>query len=176
MNKPADPLDKMLAALPRQITPPLSVWTGIAAAIRPPRPARWPLALAASLAVVEVAVTLMWTLTHPTGASQVAMAPSSSQQLTAVSFSAPDRGGYRRARADIEKLFQERLALLRPESRAKIEKNLQIIRDANEEIRRALEADPASPLLLEILQNTDQQEFDLYESVVRNTEPVMRST
>jgi len=176
MNMPSDPIDRHLAMLPREISPPGSVWAGIAAAIRPPRPARWPLALAASLAVAEVAVTLMWTLTHPAGAPQVSMAPSSSQELTAVSFSTPDRGGYQRTRNDIEKLFQERLELLRPESRAKIEKNLQIIRDANEEIRRALEADPASPLLLEILQNTDQQEFDLYESVVRNTEPAMRST
>jgi hypothetical protein len=176
MNMPSDLIDKHLAALPREISPPGSVWGGIAAAISPPRPSRWPVALAASLVVAELAVTLMWSMTHPATAPLVAHEPSSSREVTVVSFVAPNQGGYQRARTDIEKLFHERLALLRPESRAKIEENLQIIRDANEEIRRALEADPASPLLLEFLQNTDQQEFDLYQSVVRNTEPAMRST
>jgi hypothetical protein len=176
MNMPPDPIDKHLAALTREISPPGSVWAGIAAAISPPRPSRWPVALAASLVVAELAVTLMWSTTHPATAPLVAHEPASSREVTAVSFVAPDQGGYQRTRTDIEQLFHERLALLRPDSRAKIEKNLQIIRDANEEIRRALEADPASPLLLEFLQNTDQQEFDLYQSVVRNTEPVMRST
>lgn len=176
MNMSSDPIDKHLAALPREIAPPPLVWAGIAAAISPPRPSRWPLALAASLVVAELAVTLMWSLMHPVTAPLMAHEPALQREVTVVSFVTPDQGGYQRARTNIEQLFHERLALLRPESRAKIEKNLQIIRDANEEIRRALEADPASPLLLEFLQNTDQQEFDLYQSVVRNTEPVMRST
>jgi hypothetical protein len=176
MNTPSDPIDKHLAALPRDITPPPSVWAGIAAAISPPRASRWPVALAASLVVAELAVTLMWSVMHPATAPLLAQGPAAMPPVTAVSFSSPNQGGYQRTRADIEQLFHERLALLRPDSRAKIEKNLQIIRDANEEIRRALEADPASPLLLEFLQSTDQQEFDLYRSVVRNTEPVMRST
>jgi hypothetical protein len=175
MNMPIEPIDRYLAALPREITPPLSVWSAVAAAIRPARPARWPVALAASLVVAEIAVTMMWSMTHPTAETMMAQKAASPPEVTAVSFIAPDQGGYQRARTDIEKLFRERLTLLHPESRAKIEKNLKIIHDANEEIRRALEADPASPLLLQILQNTDQQEFDLYQSVVRNTEPVMRS-
>jgi hypothetical protein len=176
MNMPSDPIDMHLAMLPREISPPGSVWAGITAAISPPRPSRWPVALAASLVVAELAVTLTWSMMHPATAPLVAHEPASQREGTVVSFIAPDRGGYQRARTDMERLFHERLALLRPDSRATIEKNLQIIRDANEEIRRALEADPASPLLLEFLQNTDQQEFDLYQSVVRNTEPVMRST
>jgi hypothetical protein len=176
MNMPSDPIDKHLAALPREIAPPASVWPGIVAVISPPRPARWPVALAASLVAAELVVTLMWSLMHPAAAPLMAHDGASQREITAVSFVAPDHGGYQRTRTDIEQLFHERLALLRPESRAKIEKNLQIIRDANEEIRRALAEDPASPLLLEFLQNTDQQEFDLYQSVVRNTEPVMRST
>lgn len=175
MNMPSDPIDKYLAMLPREISPPGLVWAGIAAAISPPRPARWPVALAASLAVAEIAVTLILSLMRPATAPLIAHDGASQRAITMVSFVAPDQGGYRRTRTDIEQLFHERLALLRPESRATIEKNLQIIRDANEEVRRALEADPASPLLLEFLQNTDQQEFDLYQSVVRNTEPVMRS-
>lgn len=176
MNNSFEPLDRHLATLPREIAPPPAVWAGIAAAIRPPRASRWPLALAASLVVAELAVTLTWSLMHPASTPLIARAQDAMPAVTTVSFTSPNGGDYQKARSDMEQLFRERLALLRPESRAKIEKNLQIIRDANEEIRKALDADPASPLLLQFLQNTDHQEFDLYQSVVRNTEPVMRST
>ena len=37
----------------------------------------------------------------------------------------------------------------------------------------ALEADPASPLLLQQLQSTQRQEVDLYTDVARNTDPAI---
>jgi hypothetical protein len=103
----------------------------------------------------------MWPLMHP------ATAPPAAQRfapppITEVSFGSPQQAGYQKAKADIEQLLHKRLSLLRPESRAQVEMNLRIVRDANEGIRRDLEADPASPLLLRFLQNTDQQEFDLH--------------
>jgi hypothetical protein len=176
MNIIQDPIDRHLAALPREIAPPVYLWAGIAAALDTPRAARWPVALAACLVVSELAVTLMWSLQHPVNPPLIAHDLMRAQPITKVSFASPNQGEYQQTRAGIEQLFRDRLALLRPDSRAKIEQNLRIIRNANEEIRRALEADPASPLLLQFMQNTDQQEIDLYLSVVRNTEPAMRST
>jgi hypothetical protein len=91
--------------------------------------------------------------------------------MTSVSFSLPDAARYQSARAGMEATFYERLKLLRPETRATIEANLQIIRKATEDIRRALDGDPASPLILQLLNDTYQQEFDLYKNVTRDTEP-----
>ena len=48
-----------------------------------------------------------------------------------------------------------------------------IIRRANEDLRSALAHDPASPLLLQLLHSTSQQEIDLYTSVAQSTEPLL---
>ena len=90
-----------------------------------------------------------------------------------MSFASPRQPAYLLAHDQLERLLHERLQLLRPDTRAKIEANLQIIRNADEQIRRALQNDPDSPLLLELLESTQQQEIQLYESVVRNTEPAL---
>jgi len=74
-------------------------------------------------------------------------------------------------RADLERTYRERLELLAPETRRRIEQDLSTIRTANEDIRRALAADPESAVLNRLLESTWQQEFDLYSTVVRNTEP-----
>jgi hypothetical protein len=163
-------LDELLSAMPRAVEPPADLWPQIATLThRPPRPARL-MNLAASLAVASL-VLLMARSALREGA-QVPMKPvGTSSPMTSVSFSLPDAARYQSARAAMEATFYERLKLLRPETRTTIEANLQIIRKANEEIRRALDSDPASPLLLQLLNDTYQQEFDLYENVARNTEP-----
>ena len=66
------------------------------------------------------------------------------------------------------------LALLEPVTRDRIEHDLSIIRAANADIRRALAADPQSAVLNRLLESTWQQEFDLYTTVVRTTEPAMQ--
>jgi len=176
MNHPPTSLDEQLAALPRSIEPPQDLWPQIEAAIRPGRRSRspWPLALAASVVVAAVSIMVTWKLVRapavPPLASNTA-APT--QPATAVSFALPQQAAYLAARAGLEQVFRERLKLLRPDTRAKIEANLAIIRTANDSIRQALEADPSSPLLLQQLQSTQQQEVDLYSNVARNTDPAI---
>jgi hypothetical protein len=170
MNPIDKSLDQQLRALPRAIDPPHDLWPAIRAAIRPARRPRWPLALAASVAVAITGSLYAWKMLH---AGRVAPNLSASALITSVSFASPQQPAYLRAHAQLERLFNERLQLLRPDTRAKIEANLKIIRDADDNIRRALENDPASPLLLELLENTQQQEINLYTSVVRNTEPAL---
>jgi hypothetical protein len=77
------------------------------------------------------------------------------------------------ARASLQKTYAERLALLKPETRAKIEASLALIRKAHEDIRQALIADPQSAVLEQMLQSTWHDEFDLYESVVQATQPTL---
>jgi hypothetical protein len=171
----AESLDQQLAALPRTVEPPRDLWPAIAGATGPQIRARWPLSLAASVAVAALSAVLTWSLMRDRVVAPPAQV-AAPRPVTGVSFAAPDRVKYLRARESAEQLFHERLQLLRPDSRARIEANLQLIRSATDDIRKALDADPASPLLLQLLENTEQQEFDLYRSVTRNTEPALRSS
>jgi hypothetical protein len=170
-----------------------------------PRPRRtWSYALAAGLAVVALTAVVTWQFasrpatqvattgagpaaTPVTGAAGVngandATAPGGtsraageSRALLAAAFDAPQDERYRATRAALEKTFRERLDLLAPETRQRVEQNLEIIRKANDEIRQALAADPNSALLQQLLESTWQQEIDLYTTVNRNTEPAVRT-
>jgi hypothetical protein len=90
-----------------------------------------------------------------------------------VAFAPPQDADYLAAHAALERTFRSRLKLLAPITRARVEADLEVIRRANEDLRSALARDPASPLLLQLLQSTSQQEIDLYTSVAQSTEPLM---
>jgi hypothetical protein len=66
--------------------------------------------------------------------------------------------------------------LLDHATRAQIEASLAIIRKAHEDIRKALASDPASPVLEQLWQSTWHDELDLYDHVVRATQPTMTRT
>ena len=161
-------LDSRLAELARDIPPPRDLWPGIRAAIGSEQPAarRWPmpLALAAGLGVAVTAGLLGWHLAR----QQPLLAAGS---LATAGFAEPASAQYVSMRAALEHTYRERLALLAPATRTRIEQDLATIRAANADIRRALAADPESPVLNRLLESTWQQEFDLYTTVVHNSEP-----
>lgn len=170
MSQPQARLDELLHTLPRIVEPHSELWPHIAARVqRQPRTARI-MNLAAGLAVASLAL-LMARSALREGVQAPVTSTATSTPMTAASFSLPDAARYQSARAAMETTFYARLKLLRPDTRATIEANLQIIRKANEDIRHALGSDPASPVLLQLLNETYQQEFDLYRNVARNTEP-----
>jgi hypothetical protein len=163
-------LDRLIAGLPRDVAPPGNLWPGIAA--RLPRRARsaQPLALAAAVAVAAAGLASFFTwavLQSPT-------VPRVIQTVAATnSFEEPRDPKYVLARNAMEKTFRERLALLEPETRAKIETSLAVIQKAHEDIRKALAADPQSPVLEQLWESTWHEEFDLYDRVVQATQPTM---
>lgn len=171
MNPTDQSLEEQLRALPRAIEPPRDLWPAIEADIRPARRSRWPLALAASLAMATVGSLYAWHALH--GGRIASPGLPAASEITSVSFAPPQGPAYTRAHAQLEQLFRERLKLLRPDTRAKIEANLRIIRTADDNIRHALEDDPSSPMLLELLESNQQQEINLYSAVVRNTQPAL---
>jgi hypothetical protein len=83
---------------------------------------------------------------------------------------------YRATRAALEQTYRERLALLAPDTRKRIEQDLALIRSAHDDIQQALTRDPDSRVLLELLQSTTEQEFDLYSTVGRTTAPLAPRT
>lgn len=178
MNTPLKSLDQLLRTLPRDIAPPHDLWPGIIAATRRARP-RWPLALAAGIAIACLSAALTWMViaerqaTPVLTASQTDLAPVT---VTAARYSLPTDARYIAARAALERDFEAGLVLLAPDTQQRIRASLVIIRQANDDIRIALESDPASPVLLKLLASTWQQEIDLYSNVVQSTQPLMRTT
>jgi hypothetical protein len=172
-------LDTRLAALPRELAPARDLWPGIAASIaqqraRPAAPQRrWPLALAAGVAVAAVAGLIGWQA--PRDAS-FAPAVTASEALRQANFAMPQGDQYRATRAELEETYRERLQLLAPATRARVEQDLAAIRAANADIRRALAANPESPVLNRLLESSWQQEFDLFTTVAATTEPAALRT
>ena len=83
----------------------------------------------------------------------------------------PSDPRYLAARAELERTFNQRLAQLDPATRAKIEADLASIRKARDDIRKALASQPDSPVLEQLLSSALHDEFDLYDAVVRTTQP-----
>jgi hypothetical protein len=172
-------LDARLAALPRDVPPARDLWPGIDGALArgAPRPRRWPSALAAAVALAAFGGLLsirMARETPPAGAGDHA-GPSGSVPVAARPKGA-EHADYLATRAALERTYRERLALLAPDTRARIEEDLARIRSAHEDIRQALASDPGSRVLLQLLQSTTEQEFSLYSAVGRGTEPLASRT
>jgi hypothetical protein len=198
MNQPRySSLDDALASMPREARPTRDLWPGIVQALgerrdpsavaptnlgdaRAARSARaprvqWPLALAASLGVVCLVGALCWSVIRQRGASDLtarSALPAIPGNMP-VSFGPPQSAAYVAANAALERTFNERLKLLAPATRARVQADLDTIRRANDDLRSALAKDPASPLLLQLLHSTWQQEIDLYTSVAQSTEPLL---
>jgi len=169
MNEP-DSLERLIANLPKDIAPPANLWPGVASRLsRKPRYAP-PMALAAAIAVVAAGLASFFTW----AVLQSRSVPRVIQTIAATSsFEEPKDPKYLLARSTIEKTFHERLALLDPATRAKIESSLAIIQQAHEDIRKALAADPQSAVLAQLYESTWHDEFDLYDRVVQATQPTM---
>ena len=178
-HDPTDPraLEARLAALPRELPPARDLWPGIEAALAPRAPAvrRWPLALAAGLAIGALGVLLGARLAReppppgPTGASG-GTGPLASV-MVAARLKGAENAEFLATRVALERTYHERLAMLAPATRAQIEQDLVLIQSARDDIRDALTRDPGSRVLLQLLQSTTEQEFTLYSTVGRNTEP-----
>jgi len=174
---PQELLDAQLARLPRALPPAHDLWPAIEAATRPHRLWQWPTRLAAGLLVAAISAALTWSMVRQQpGTGLVGSLPAERGALTAASFEPPQDRAYRATRAALEETFRDRLSLLAPKTRARIEADLETIRKANADIRAALQQDPASPVLQRLLESTWQQEIDLYRSVARATEPISRRT
>jgi hypothetical protein len=161
-------LDSELARLPREMSLPRDLWPAIEASlpVAPARARSWrmPLALAAGLGITVTAGLIGW---HAARLQAPAAGP-----VLAGEFAEPAGPRFASMRGALEHTYQQRLALLAPATRGRIEQDLATIRAANADLRRALAAYPQSPVLNRLLASTWQQEFDLYSTVVRTTEPI----
>jgi hypothetical protein len=91
------------------------------------------------------------------------------------SFTEPSDAKYTQTRATLEATFRERVAQLDPATRAQIEASLAVIQRAHEDIRKALASAPSNPVLEQLFESTWHDEIDLYDHVVRATQPNLRT-
>lgn len=190
-----DSLEEALGSVRRAVEPTRDLWPDIARrldvrnqpstgaptdldAVRAARSARrWqgPLALAASLGVVGLVAALYWVVVQQRAApglmARATHAAAAGHAL--VNFGPPLSADYVAASAELERTCNERLKLLAPATRTRVQADLETIRRANQDLRAALAQDPASPLLLQLLQSTWQREIDLYTDVAQSTEPLL---
>ncbi len=174
-DRTPESLDDELAKLSRDVIPPAELWPKIVLGItRTPGGAR-PVAFAAaaSVAAACLATALTWAVLHGRPAS-IQSRPAAAS--AAASFDEPRDAAYVAARAVIQQTFHERLALLDPGTQVQIESSLAVIRQAREDIRRDLAGAPESPILQQLLEATWHDEYDLYDDVVRTTQPILART
>jgi hypothetical protein len=163
-------LDRMIANLPKDIVPPGNLWPGIAARLPGRTRSAPPMAMAAAIALAAAGLAsfFTWAVLESRSVPRVIQSVAATN-----SFEEPRDPKYVLARDSVEKTFRERLALLEPATRTKIETSLAVIQKAHEDIRKALAADPQSPVLEQLWESTWHEEFDLYDRVVQATQPPM---
>jgi hypothetical protein len=172
MKDPArESLDARLAKLPLDIVPPRYLWPSIEREIerQPLRAPQMVLAAAAAVAALMIAGAVVWAVLH----GRAATTPPPGMPSIAMSLDEPHDPGYLAARAGLVDTFKQRLAMLDPPTRAKIEANLAVIHQARDDIRKALAIDPDSPVLEQLLESAWHDEFDLYDDVIRTTQPTL---
>jgi hypothetical protein len=173
VNEPIKDLEQRIARLGREVAPQRDLWPGIERQVRrrPRRPAfaLWAAGIAAAAA--SIAAVSTWAMLHRVVASEgVPMVAAASP------FSEPRDANYVRARDALRQTFRERLAMLDPATRNQIESSLAVIRHAQDDIRNALAGQPDSEVLQQLWESTWHDEFDLYDRVVRSTQPSMTRT
>jgi hypothetical protein len=177
-----DPLDEALASLPKDVAAQRDLWPQIRAEIektpiaaaKPASPVQsnW-FRLAAAVLLVVGTSFVTYYVTRQSMQPQIVQVtpetvptPQVTGQPASFSFGSQRLGaGYTNARAALDKRFQERLALLPPAARAKVQSNLADLRRAASEISMTLAENPSDPLLQDLLMSTYQSELDLLADV-----------
>ena len=154
-DKPAW-LKQHLDALPRELNPDCDLWPGIAQRLDRPRRAWIPVAIGASLAISVVSALFTWRMHEQRQVEAVAL-------LAAQQYLQQIESPYLAARATYEQQWPALRAQLDQDTAALIERNLAIIRKANDELARALEKQPDNRGLQRLLRQTLNKETDVYQ-------------
>lgn len=171
--------DKLIAAasgLATEISPERDLWPEIAEGIAAPKRSRWTPMLAQAAAIVLLigassGVTFLAVKDEPQPV--VAITPELLFEQT--SLTSPNALGpeYLQTRADIAAQLDKELQRLSPATRAEVQANLALIRNAITEINLALEDEPNNVLLQELLLRAYQDELGLMHKVGGLTRHVM---
>ncbi len=162
--------------LATEISPERDLWPGIAEAITAPPRRRWTPMLAQAAAIVLL-VGASSGITYTVMKDQQPVTPQVAPELLFEQTSFGSRynlgPGFQDARNELKAELDAELERLSPESRAEIEKNLEIVHQAIYDINQALEEEPGNELLQERLLSTYREELMLLQRVGGLTRNVM---
>jgi hypothetical protein len=171
---PRDALELRLGRLPRELPPERDLWPEIAARLDGRR-SRWRpgLGLAAGIAALAIVGVIALTLsrTAPRAVTAQASTGTSAPDGAAGAARAARDAAYLRTQAAVEQSFERELAHLPQATQIRLRQDLEIIRNARADIRRALDAAPEDPLLQQLFADTWQQEMDFYSNVATTNNP-----
>lgn len=177
-DRPPEALLRALDRLPHEIEPAADRWATIrsrieaarvvplGASVVPARPNRWWLAAAAAVLVVSSSAVTMLVIRSGAPADMVSTAPPAADAPPQNASVAPRAAAaawasYDAAAEDLERVLQARRAQLSPATVRAVEESLRVIDGAIAEARAALERDPASRDLMEVLDSVYRQKLDL---------------
>lgn len=164
-DKPRASLEDALARLPQEIVLTHDLWPCIEAAMRDEMSnrhaaSRVVFGLVAGCLLGVVAMSVLWGV--PT--------PGTSGLL------ARDAASVMAVRAQLATTYRTRLPLLDPPTRVRVERALGVIQAAQNDLAQSRRAAPDSAVLSRLYASTTRQEFDLYDAIVRATEPFVTGT
>ena len=171
-------LDEALASLPQDIEPSRDLWPQIRAEIKadlrttsrmrngPSFMSGWA-QLAAGFALVTLTAVTTYYVTRQSVTDEWMAKNFISTQFDASTLG-PD---YLRARADLDRLFEQRIASLPPETRTRLQGNLAELRRAADDIAATLAQHPNDSLLQELLVSTRRRELQLLADITRMSIP-----
>lgn len=172
-----DKLTLTAGRLATELTPRRDLWPGIEEAIRTPRRQRWMPAFAQAAAVVLL-VGASSAITYVAVKDQ--RPPPITQVTTELLFEQTSFGGrynlgpdFQDARDMLAAQLDDELARLSPESRAEVERNLQLVRQAIANINEALADEPDNVLLQSKLLMAYREELSVLRRVGGLTRNVM---
>ena len=168
-----DELDDALARLPRDVEPSRDLWPQIRAAIdaeeRESRGGRrgamfgWR-QLAAGIVLVVLSSLATYVATRQS--RQVIVEGPVTINAILAAYDEQNLGpNFQRARQDLDRMFEARMAELPPSTRAKIQNNLADLRRASDEIAMTLAEHPSDTLLQELLASTRRREIQLLADI-----------
>jgi hypothetical protein len=179
--------DELMAAaaeLTTEVAPERDLWPDIEQAIsQPAKPSRtvwnsvWAQAAAVLLLVGGSSGVTYLALTNDADTvSPVTEGPTLVFETASASFGSMYHLGpdYQDARRSLAVKVDEELSRLTPEERAEVQKNIDVIRTAIEDINKALEAEPDNELLQKLLLDTYREELNLMMRVDNITGAAMR--
>ena len=166
-NDTPDWLRTHLQALPGEIPPARDLWPEIAQRLDRPGHFRWmPVAVAASVLISVTATWFTWQVFEQQRRDAAAL-------LTAQRLLQEIRQPYLPVRAEYEAQWPMLRAQLDPDTATVVERNLEIIHKANAELAKALERQPDSPVLRQLLRQTMTQEVNVYRRAAAAGRPAI---
>lgn len=161
MNYDDQDIERMLAELPRDIQPERDLRAGIWRDIDS-RERRWSgmhmAAAAVFLMIISSAVTLLVVGRNKHDVDPIAATNSSTVLVS-----------YRKEVGDLEEVLRRHRAALSPETVKILEENLRIIDKAIVEARTALEHDPNSDMLVDLLRSAYERKLELLRQAAKSS-------